>query len=131
MSSHHLLHRWLAGVLCASQAVGTGAWAEQVTLRPAQGGAAASLKKPQPVQVAALDGSFVVSYNTAFLYGMTSTTDIRTLLAGSGVPPGFQRVDIYINQMLAGRMDVEFSHNPQKRRNRAMHYRGHAGTRRG
>lgn len=113
MSSHHLLHRWLAGVLCASQAVGTGAWAEQVALRPAQGRASASLDKSQPVQVAALDGSFVVSYNTAFLYGMTSTTDIRTLLAGSGVPPGFQRVDIYINQMLAGRMDVEFSRNPK------------------
>ena len=113
LSPHPVLRRWLAGVLCASQAVGAAAWAEQEAVHQAPGGAAAPLKKPQAIQVAALDAPVVVGYNTAFLYGMTSTTDIRTLLAGSGVPPGFQRVDFYINQMLAGRLDVEFSLNPK------------------
>ncbi|MDT4829428.1 Outer membrane usher protein FimD [compost metagenome] len=111
-SPNHVLRRWLAGMLCASQAVATGAWADPGPARLAQDGAAVSPKQRPPVQVAALDG-VIVGYNTAFLYGMTSTTDIRTLLAGSGVPPGFQRVDLYINQMLAGRLDVEFAHNPK------------------
>lgn len=113
LSPHPVLRRWLAGVLCASQAVGATAWAEQEAVHQAPGGTAAPLKRPQAIQVAALDAPIVVGYNTAFLYGMTSTTDIRTLLAGSGVPPGFQRVDFYINQMLAGRLDVEFSRNPK------------------
>jgi outer membrane usher protein len=117
MSSHHLspLAGWRAVPLPLAQERGRNSGTAPST-RQGFG----FLDKSQPVQVAALDGSFVVSYNTAFLYGMTSTTDIRTLLAGSGVPPGFQRVDFYINQMLAAWMSSSRTIPKATKSNRAL-----------
>lgn len=65
------------------------------------------------VQVAALSSTISQSFNMAFLYGGASMADLQALLAGSGVPEGVQRTELLVNQMLVGRRDVEFRHNPQ------------------
>ncbi|WP_231570403.1 fimbria/pilus outer membrane usher protein [Achromobacter sp. RTa] len=98
--------------MCALQAMGGAAWAAPSPAAQPEGKPSVSQNEQgRPVQVAALDTPVTVGFNTAFLYGMTSTADLRSLLAGTGVPPGIQRVDLYMNQTLAGRLDVEFSLN--------------------
>ena len=47
-------------------------------------------------------------FNTSFLQGATSAVDLQTLLAGSQVLPGTYRVDLYGNDMLVGRRDIDF-----------------------
>ncbi|WP_370679512.1 fimbria/pilus outer membrane usher protein [Comamonas sp. GB3 AK4-5] len=70
-------------------------------------------ESPGVVQMAALSGAISQSFNMAFLYGSASMTDLQALLAGSGVPEGVQRTELHVNQLLVGRRDIEFSHNPQ------------------
>ena len=51
-------------------------------------------------------------FNTSFLQGATSAVDLQTLLAGSQVLPGTYRVDLYGNDTLVGRRDIDFRHHP-------------------
>ena len=67
----------------------------------------------EPVQIAALDQAASPGFNMAFLHGAASRTDLHTLLAGSNVPEGVQRVDLYVNQQRTGRRDVTFKRNPR------------------
>lgn len=106
------LRHWLAGLMCAGQALGSAAWGQPGPARPAEEDAPAPKEGLRKLtHVAALESGTIVGYNTAFLYGMASAADLRTLLAGTGVTPGIQRVDLYMNQLLAGRLDIEFAHN--------------------
>lgn len=66
---------------------------------------------PESTQLAALN-SDASSFNTAFLHGSVSAADLRTLLAGTGIAEGVQRVDLYVNQLRTGRRDITFSRNP-------------------
>lgn len=52
------------------------------------------------------------TFNTAFLHGSASAADLRTLLAGSSIPEGVQRMDLYVNQSRIGRRDILFRANP-------------------
>lgn len=65
--------------------------------------------------VAALVANDAVSFNTAFLHGHTSPTDLRALLSRSQVPEGVQRVDLLVNRERIGRRDIRFAHNPVTR----------------
>ena len=65
----------------------------------------------EPVQVAALDTHSAAAFNMAFLHGNASAADLRTLLAGTGIPEGVQRVDFYVNQQRTGRRDITFKRN--------------------
>ncbi|MCP1476881.1 outer membrane usher protein [Pseudomonas sp. EB276 TE3739] len=51
-------------------------------------------------------------FNTSFLQGATSALDLQSLLAGSRVLPGTYRVDLYGNDMLVGRRDIDFRRLP-------------------
>ena len=49
-------------------------------------------------------------FNSAFLQGATSV-DLHTLLSTNRVLPGNYRVDLYSNEVLVGRRDIEFAPN--------------------
>ncbi|TKK39015.1 fimbrial protein [Pseudomonas fluorescens] len=51
-------------------------------------------------------------FNTSFLQGAASAVDVQALLASSSVLPGNYRVDLYGNDTLVGRRDIDFRHNP-------------------
>lgn len=51
-------------------------------------------------------------FNTSFLQGAASAVDVQALLASSTVLPGNYRVDLYGNDTLVGRRDIDFRHNP-------------------
>ena len=51
-------------------------------------------------------------FNTSFLQGAASAVDVQALLASSTVLPGNYRVDLYGNDTLVGRRDIDFLHNP-------------------
>lgn len=51
-------------------------------------------------------------FNTSFLQGAASSVDLQSLLASSNVLPGNYRVDLYGNETLVGRRDIDFRHNP-------------------
>ncbi|MBC3254226.1 fimbrial biogenesis outer membrane usher protein [Pseudomonas paralactis] len=50
-------------------------------------------------------------FNTSFLQGTASAVDVQALLASSSVLPGNYRVDLYSNDTLVGRRDIDFRHN--------------------
>ncbi len=49
------------------------------------------------------------AFNTSFLQGAQSTVNLQLLLAGDSVLPGNYRVDLYSNEVLVGRRDVDFN----------------------
>jgi len=51
-------------------------------------------------------------FNTSFLQGASSFVDLQSLLATSRVLPGIYRVDLYGNETLVGRRDIDFRRNP-------------------
>lgn len=51
-------------------------------------------------------------FNTSFLQGVQSTVDLQSLLAANSVMPGNYRVDIYSNETLVGRRDIDFRRRP-------------------
>lgn len=51
-------------------------------------------------------------FNTSFLQGAASSVDVQSLLASSSVLPGNYRVDLYGNDTLVGRRDIDFRLNP-------------------
>lgn len=51
-------------------------------------------------------------FNTSFLQGAGSSVDLQSLLASSNVLPGNYRVDLYGNETLVGRRDIDFRRNP-------------------
>ncbi|WP_282413046.1 fimbria/pilus outer membrane usher protein [Pseudomonas sp. PS01299] len=51
-------------------------------------------------------------FNTSFLQGAPSPVDLQSLLASSRVLPGIYRVDLYGNETLVGRRDIDFRRHP-------------------
>ncbi|MGE8420904.1 fimbria/pilus outer membrane usher protein [Pseudomonas sp.] len=51
-------------------------------------------------------------FNTSFLQGAPSSVDLQLLLASSRVLPGMYRVDLYGNDTLVGRRDIDFRRHP-------------------
>ncbi|WP_339539283.1 fimbria/pilus outer membrane usher protein [Pseudomonas sp. RA_15y_Pfl2_54] len=51
-------------------------------------------------------------FNTSFLQGAASTVDVQSLLASNSVLPGNYRVDLYSNDTLVGRRDIDFRRHP-------------------
>ncbi|SES14191.1 fimbria/pilus outer membrane usher protein [Pseudomonas sp. NFPP19] len=51
-------------------------------------------------------------FNTSFLQGATSSVDLQSLFASSRVLPGIYRVDLYGNETLVGRRDIDFRRSP-------------------
>ncbi len=47
-------------------------------------------------------------FNTSFLQGVVSPVDLNLLLSASSVLPGNYRVDVYSNDVLVGRRDIDF-----------------------
>ncbi|QNH80804.1 fimbrial biogenesis outer membrane usher protein [Pseudomonas protegens] len=52
-------------------------------------------------------------FNTSFLQGAPSSVDLQLLLSANSVLPGNYRVDLYSNETLVGRRDIEFRSNPE------------------
>lgn len=52
-------------------------------------------------------------FNTTFLQGAQSTVDLQLLLSANSVLPGNYRVDLYSNEVLVGRRDIDFKRNDQ------------------
>lgn len=55
-------------------------------------------------------------FNTSFLQGAAASVDLQSLLASSSVLPGNYRVDLYGNDTLVGRRDIDFRRNPSNGR---------------
>lgn len=51
-------------------------------------------------------------FNTSFLQGAQSSVDLQLLLSANSVLPGNYRVDLYSNEILVGRRDIEFRRTP-------------------
>lgn len=62
--------------------------------------------------VQAVGDSPLLAFNTSFLQGAAASVDLQMLLAGTQVPPGNYRVDLYSNEMLVGRRDIDFRRQP-------------------
>lgn len=78
--------------------------------------AAAAASTKQPVQVAALDHAalsqgVMKGFSTAFLQGLGSSVDVKTLLSSSEVIAGNYRVDLFVNTLQSARIDMLFSLN--------------------
>ncbi|WLW63588.1 fimbria/pilus outer membrane usher protein [Achromobacter aegrifaciens] len=69
------------------------------------------LKHVAALNLDALGQSGTKGYSTAFLQGMGSSVDVKTLLSSGDIIPGSYRVDLYVNTVQAGRFDVTFSMN--------------------
>ena len=54
----------------------------------------------------------LLAFNTTFLQGAPSSVDLQLLLAGTRVLPGNYRVDLYSNEVLVGRRDIDFQRQP-------------------
>ncbi|KQN67423.1 fimbrial protein [Pseudomonas sp. Leaf58] len=52
------------------------------------------------------------AFNTTFLQGAPSSVDLQLLLSANNVLPGNYRVDLYSNEVLVGRRDIDFNRNP-------------------
>ncbi|MDD1015460.1 fimbria/pilus outer membrane usher protein [Pseudomonas rubra] len=59
-----------------------------------------------------LEPEQVEQFNTSFLQGAPSSVDLQLLLSSSSVLPGTYRVDLYSNEMLVGRRDIDFRRHP-------------------
>lgn len=57
-------------------------------------------------------GQQLEAFNTAFLQGAPSSVDLQLLLSANSVLPGNYRVDLYSNEVLVGRRDIDFNRNP-------------------
>jgi outer membrane usher protein len=55
----------------------------------------------------------VEEFNTSFLQGASSSVDLQLLLSANSVLPGNYRVDLYSNETLVGRRDIDFRRNPK------------------
>ena len=62
---------------------------------------------------AALEQDQLAQFNTSFLQGAQSTVDLQLLLSANDVLPGNYRVDLYSNEVLVGRRDIDFRRNPK------------------
>ncbi|CAK9890778.1 MULTISPECIES: fimbria/pilus outer membrane usher protein [Pseudomonas] len=58
------------------------------------------------------DGQQLEAFNTTFLQGAPSSVDLQLLLSANSVLPGNYRVDLYSNEVLVGRRDIDFNRNP-------------------
>lgn len=58
------------------------------------------------------DTSARVKFNTAFIQGTDQPADLDTFLQGSSVVPGTYRVDVFVNRVLSGRRDINFTADP-------------------
>ncbi|VVN53948.1 putative outer membrane usher protein ElfC [Pseudomonas fluorescens] len=70
-----------------------------------------------PVSVALIFSSACLAegeeqFNTSFLRSAPSSIDLHSLLAANSVLPGSYRVDLYGNDTLVGRRDIDFRRNP-------------------
>lgn len=54
----------------------------------------------------------LLAFNTTFLQGSQSAVDLQLLLSANSVLPGNYRVDLYSNEILVGRHDIDFNRNP-------------------
>ncbi|NMY84608.1 fimbrial biogenesis outer membrane usher protein [Pseudomonas sp. WS 5411] len=63
--------------------------------------------------LAIADEPAVNVFNTTFLQGAQSSVDLQQLLSANSVLPGNYRVDLYSNEVLVGRRDIDFKRNPQ------------------
>ncbi|MBA1229522.1 fimbrial biogenesis outer membrane usher protein [Pseudomonas viridiflava] len=50
-----------------------------------------------------------VRFNTAFIQGSDQPPDLKEFLRANSILPGTYRVDIFVNRVLSGRRDIEFS----------------------
>ncbi|AVD84166.1 fimbrial protein [Pseudomonas sp. SWI6] len=66
-----------------------------------------------PGLAAAQDDPHLQGFNTTFLQGAQSAVDLQLLLSANSVLPGNYRVDLYSNDVLVGRRDIDFNRNPQ------------------
>lgn len=55
----------------------------------------------------------MLGFNTTFLQGAQSAVDLQLLLSANSVLPGNYRVDLYSNEVLVGRRDIDFKLNEQ------------------
>jgi len=85
------------------------------TLRPAWKLNALSLVicTALPGLATAQDAAHLQGFNTTFLQGAQSAVDLQLLLSANSVLPGNYRVDLYSNDVLVGRRDIEFNRHPQ------------------
>ncbi|KJK20273.1 fimbrial protein [Pseudomonas sp. 2(2015)] len=60
----------------------------------------------------ASDEQQLEAFNTTFLQGAPSSVDLQLLLSANSVLPGNYRVDLYSNEVLVGRRDIDFNRNP-------------------
>lgn len=58
------------------------------------------------------DAQQLEAFNTTFLQGAPSSVDLQLLLSANSVLPGNYRVDLYSNEVLVGRRDIDFNRNP-------------------
>lgn len=58
------------------------------------------------------DGQQLEAFNTTFLQGAPSSVDLQLLLSANSVLPGNYRVDLYSNEVLVGRRDIDFNRHP-------------------
>lgn len=60
-----------------------------------------------------LEHDQLAQFNTSFLQGAQSSVDLQLLLSANNVLPGNYRVDLYSNEVLVGRRDIDFQRNPK------------------
>ena len=65
-----------------------------------------------PGLATAQDDPQLLGFNTTFLQGAQSAVDLQLLLSANSVLPGNYRVDLYSNEVLVGRRDIDFNRNP-------------------
>lgn len=58
--------------------------------------------------VAGAEQDQLAQFNTTFLQGVGSSVDLNLLLSANSVLPGNYRVDVYSNEVLVGRRDIDF-----------------------
>ena len=58
-----------------------------------------------------LESEQLEQFNTTFLQGAQSSLDLQLLLSANNVLPGQYRVDLYSNEVLVGRRDIDFQRN--------------------
>lgn len=94
---------------------------EQAAAQVAGSAAATNQKQKALVQVAALDVAaldhaalsqgVMKGFSTAFLQGLGTSVDVKTLLSSSEIVAGNYRVDLYVNTLQTSRIDVNFTMN--------------------
>jgi outer membrane usher protein len=72
-----------------------------------------SLAGAAETATAVLEQEQLEQFNTSFLQGAQSSVDLQLLLSANSVLPGNYRVDLYSNETLVGRRDIDFRRNPK------------------